>query len=70
MYERVCVNCREAFTPLEGNDTRDFCSDDCEIDYHDDWEYAEYTAEDFTALEYEESDDYTEVMLQDYGKEN
>lgn len=35
MYERVCVTCREAFTPLEGNDTRDFCSDQHEIDYYE-----------------------------------
>ena len=28
--ERVCVHCGEIFYPIEGNETRDFCSDDCE----------------------------------------
>lgn len=31
--ERYCDNCREAFYPIEGNETRDFCSDLCEEAY-------------------------------------
>jgi hypothetical protein len=33
MYPRVCVNCREEFSPIEGNETRDFCSWECEDEY-------------------------------------
>jgi hypothetical protein len=33
MYPRVCVNCREEFSPIEGNETRDFCSWICEEEY-------------------------------------
>lgn len=32
-YPRVCVHCREEFEPLEGNETRDFCSWECEEDH-------------------------------------
>jgi hypothetical protein len=33
-YPRVCVNCHEEFEPIEGNDTRDFCSWGCEDEYY------------------------------------
>jgi len=38
--ERVCVDCGETFYPIEGNETRDFCSDDCEFAYYDDFDDA------------------------------
>lgn len=32
-YPRVCVWCREEFDPIEGNETRDYCSWECEEAY-------------------------------------
>lgn len=35
MYVNVCLNCREEFNPIEGNETREFCSDFCESENWD-----------------------------------
>lgn len=35
MYVNVCLNCREEFAPLEGNETREFCSWECEEVYQE-----------------------------------
>lgn len=45
MYFNVCLNCREEFDPIEGNETREFCSWDCEEVYQADRD-AEYAAYD------------------------
>ena len=38
-YLLVCINCREEFAPIEGNETADFCSWDCEADYEESQEW-------------------------------
>jgi len=57
-YLRVCINCHDEFSPIEGNDEGEFCSYSCEEEHF----LKENGHEELNI------DTAAQVYLEDYGK--